>query len=167
MPDVVFFKALYVYKHYIKHRHIITILCGARLLSLTPRPHPASCHLQQYGSDKNLGRGLGENTHVCIYTASFRIQGTRPAICHLAVQENGNYRQTVGTQRRLKVISNACRIAISATWWRNHMGCHWGPHWNVKSIYTAAPSLVWNETRSVDTAREFPIARYGTLLWAE
>ena len=24
------------------------------------------------------------------------------------------------------VISNACGIAISATWWRPHMGCHWG-----------------------------------------
>ena len=48
------------------------------------------------------------------------------------------------------VIGDAHRIA---TWWHDCTDCHWGPYWNVKSIYTRAPSLVWNESRSVDTAR--------------
>ena len=51
----------------------------------------------------------------------------------------------------------------SAAWWRNHTGGHWGLYWNVKLIYATVPSLVWNETRSVGTAKwlaESDLRRY-------
>ena len=62
---------------------------------------------------------------------------------------------------RMLVISDSRGITISATWWHNHTGYHWGPYWNVKSIYTTAPSLVWNKSHSVDTARW----KLDRLLW--
>ena len=43
-------------------------------------------------------------------------------------------------------------MQFCATWWRHHRAVIVA-HSKANSIYTATPSLVWNKTRSVDTAR--------------
>ena len=52
-------------------------------------------------------------------------------------------------QRKLE--AGMREVAIIATWWCNHTGCHRGP--KVKSIYTNSSCLFEMKTHSVDAAR--------------